>query len=213
MRGRGKPVSNVIPLRKRTEVPNSLGDLGLLALRAVDDASERALLVETLGRHAQVRGLAARLARSLAGHGPEDLVQATLERVVRGLASYRGSGDLLGWVGRIMRNTHIELLRREAREQSGDAAYRLEPIEVSADDPTVALDEREIRASVLAAWRRTSSDADVRMFWDRAYVGLSVEQLMRRTGRPRSTVYLMLQRGGQKLAREVGRLLEGGPIE
>ena len=36
---------------------------------------------------------------------------------------------------------------------------------------------------------------------------LSVEQLMRQTGRPRSTVYLMLQRGAAKLVREVGRLL------
>jgi len=83
-------------------------------------------------------------------------------------------------------------------------------VDASLDDPTIALDEREIRASVLEAWRRMSEDADVRLFWDRIYVGLSVEQLMRRTGRPRSTVYLMLQRGGRKLASEVRRLLEGG---
>jgi RNA polymerase sigma factor (sigma-70 family) len=201
--------SNVIPLRKRADGHVPAGDLGLLARRAVDDPSERALLAEALGRHPQVRGLAIRLARSLAGHGADDLVQATLERVVRGLASYRGTGDLLGWVGRIMRNTHVELLRREAREQAGDSAYRLEPIDLSVDDPTIALDEREIRAAVLAAWQRTSRDADVRLFWERAYVGLSVEQLMRRTGRPRSTVYLMLQRGGRKLATEVRRRLEG----
>lgn len=205
--------SNVIPLRKPAEGPSPVGDLGLLALRAVESASERSVLADALGRHPQVRGLAARLARSLAGHGPEDLIQATLERVVRGLASYRGTGDLLGWVGRIMRNTHVELLRREAREQIGDAAYRLEPIDLSADDPTAALDEREIRASVLAAWRRTSEDADVRLFWERVYLGLSVEQLVRRTGRPRSTVYLMLQRGGRKLAIEVRRLLEGEASE
>jgi RNA polymerase sigma factor (sigma-70 family) len=204
------PSSNVIPLRRRSTSVDPGTDLGRLALRAPGSPSDLRLLVETLEGHPGLRSLASRLARGLSSHGADDLLQHTLERVVRGLASYRGSGDFLGWVGRIMRNAQIEIVRREVRARThveggvpwGDGE--------GPEDPAEALGEREMHERVLEAWRRRSGDADVRLFWDRVYVGLSVEQLIRRTGRPRSTVYLMLQRGGRKLATELRALLGEG---
>ncbi|HZR81758.1 MAG TPA: sigma-70 family RNA polymerase sigma factor [Candidatus Binatia bacterium] len=200
--------SNVIPLRRRAPA-DAPPDLARLAQRAAVSAGDLRVLVETLEAEPRLRALATRLARGLAVHGPEDLLQNTLERVVRGLASYRATGDFLGWVMRIMRNAHVEIVRREARARTralGGGVW-VESDDGESDDPADALGERQVRERVLDAWRHTSHDSDVRLFWDRVYVGLSVEQLMRRTGRPRSTVYLMLQRGGRKLATELRRLL------
>jgi hypothetical protein len=45
------------------------------------------------------------------------------------------------------------------------------------------------------------------MFWQRVYVGLSVEQIVRQSGHPRSTVYVMLKRGCSKLLLEFERLM------
>jgi DNA-directed RNA polymerase specialized sigma24 family protein len=134
-------------------------------------------------------------------------MQYTLERVVRGIASYRGSGDVLGWVSRIMRNMQVELARREVSESDKRNGYALEPAGLDGCDPAELLGERELRRGVLEAWQRTRDDAEVRLFWERVYVGLSVEQLVRRTGHPRSTLYVMLRRGGSKLLREFQRLM------
>jgi RNA polymerase sigma factor (sigma-70 family) len=202
------PGSNVIPLRRRAA--HEVADLGSLAIRAQAHAADLRALVEALEGHPRLHALAARLARGLSVHGPEDLLQATLERVVRGLHSYRGSGDFLGWVARIMRNAQIEIVRRElrARTRAAGEGWTPDGDDREGGDPAEVLGARQVHERVLDAWQRTSDDPDVRLFWDRVYVGLSVEQLMRRTGRPRSTVYLMLQRGGRKLAREVRRLLD-----
>lgn len=134
-------------------------------------------------------------------------MQCTLERVVRGIGSYRGAGDVLGWVSRIMRNTHIELARREVSERGKHGSYALEGAGERSYDPAELLRDRELRRGVLEAWRRKSHDAEVKMFWQRVYVGMSVEQLVRQTGHPRSTVYVMLKRGCSKLLGEFERLM------
>jgi DNA-directed RNA polymerase specialized sigma24 family protein len=73
--------------------------------------------------------------------------------------------------------------------------------------PDDLLDRHELRKHVRDAWHATKDDEDVRLFWDRSFVGLSVEQIVRRTGRPRSTVYLMLGRGAEKLRQELAARL------
>jgi RNA polymerase sigma factor (sigma-70 family) len=198
--------SKVIPLRSGGAATPGGNDLRALAREAAERRVDLTRLLEQLSANPTLRLLAGRLAQPLASHGPDDLVQCTLERVCRGIRSYRAEGDLLGWVGRIMRNTQIELLRKEAAEsikRAGLAAERPEE-EVGPDE---LLDRHEVRKRVREAWDATRSDDDVRLFWDRSFVGLSVEQIVRRTGRPRSTVYLMLGRGAEKLRRELERRL------
>ena len=195
----------VVPLRVADREVQS--DLSRLALRGAESAVQLGELAERLARDANLRALAAKLASSLADHSADDLLQCTLERVVRGIASYRGTGDVLGWVSRIMRNTHIELARREASERGKHGSFALERADEPAGDPAELLRDRELRHGVLEAWRRKRDDAEVRMFWQRVYVGLSVEQLVRETGHPRSTVYVMLKRGCSKLLGEFERLM------
>jgi RNA polymerase sigma factor (sigma-70 family) len=182
-------------------------DLSRLALRGAGSKAELSAFAEHLCRAPQVRSMAAQLARSLSDHSADDLLQWTLERVVRGIASYRGSGDVLGWVGRIMRNAHIELARREVSDRRKSREHALDDAAAHTTDPADLLHERRRRACVLEAWRRTSDDPEVRLFWERVYVGLSVDQLVRATGHPRSTVYVMLKRGGGKLLHEFERVL------
>jgi len=197
----------VIPLRPAagTDAPS---DLSQLALRGAESSAQLTELAERLARDPQLRGLASKLARSLTEHSADDLMQCTLERVVRGIASYRGTGDVLGWVSRIMRNTHVELARREISERGKQDGYVLEAAPPASLDPADLLRDRELRRAVLEAWRRTSDDAEVRMFWQRVYVGMSVEQIVRQTGHPRSTVYVMLKRGCSKLLFELERLMK-----
>jgi RNA polymerase sigma factor (sigma-70 family) len=182
-------------------------DLSQLALRAAESSVQLTELAECLARAPQLRTLAAKLASSLGSHSADDLMQCTLERVVRGIASYRGSGDVLGWVSRIMRNTQIEIARREISERGKQGSYALEGMDAPSADPAELLRDRELRAGVLEAWRRKSHDAEVRLFWQRVYVGMSVDQLVRQTGYPRSTVYVMLKRGCSKLLLEFERLM------
>jgi len=200
------PSPKVVPLRPASAA-DSPSDLSQLALRSIGSGAELEQLVERLSRDRQLRTLAGKLAYSLAGHSPDDLMQCTLERVVRGIGSYRGSGDVLGWVSRIMRNAQIELARREVSESDKRNGYALEAPGGAGGDPADVLGDRELRRGVLEAWRRTRDDEEVRLFWERVYVGLSVEQLVRSTGHPRSTVYVMLKRGGSKLLREFERLM------
>lgn len=196
----------VVPLRPVAD-PEGPSDLSLLALRGAESSAQLEELAERLSRDAQLRALAAKLASSLAGHSAEDLMQCTLERVVRGIASYRGAGDVLGWVSRIMRNTHVELARREVSERGKHGSFALELSGDEPSDPAEILRDRELRRGVLEAWRRKSHDAEVRLFWQRVYVGLSVDQIVRQTGHPRSTVYVMLKRGCSKLLSEFERLM------
>jgi len=196
--------AKVVPLRLPADEPS---ELSLLALRGAASSGQLEELAERLSRNAQLRALAVKLAVSLAGHSPDDLMQYTLERVVRGIASYRGEGDVLGWVSRIMRNTHVELARREVSERGKHGSYALEDPGELSYDPAELLRDRELRQGVLEAWRRKSHDEEVRMFWQRVYVGLSVEQIVRQTGHPRSTVYVMLKRGCSKLLGEFERLM------
>jgi RNA polymerase sigma factor (sigma-70 family) len=184
----------------------SPSDLSQLALRGAASRAELSAFAEHLCRAPQVRTLAAQLAHSLCDHSADDLLQWTLERVVRGIASYRGTGDVLGWVARIMRNAHIELARREASDRRKCREHALDDAGAQAADPADLLHERRLRACVLEAWQRTRHDAEVRLFWERVYVGLSVDQLVRATGHPRSTVYVMLKRGGSKLLHEFERV-------
>ena len=108
--------TKVVPLRTPSTESSGLDDLSALALHAATRPSARRELLERLEREPVLRALASKLARGLNSHGAEDLLQSTLERVVRGLASYRGEGDFLGWVSRILRNAQIALIRHEARE-------------------------------------------------------------------------------------------------
>lgn len=196
----------VVPLRPASELEGP-SELSALALRGAASSAQLEQLAERLSRDAQLRALAAKLASSLAGHTPEDLMQCTLERVVRGIASYRGAGDVLGWVSRIMRNAHIELARREVSERDKHGSYAREDGDEPSLDPAELLRDRELRHGVLEAWRRKSHDEEVQLFWQRVYVGLSVDQIVRQTGHPRSTVYVMLKRGCSKLLLEFERLM------
>ena len=105
-----------------------------------------------------------------------------------------------------MRNTQVEWRRKESGEDSKLAEYWLERRGGHDLDPADSLADQEMRDRVLEVWRGSSGDAEMQLFWERTYVGLSVEQLMRRTGHPRSTVYYMLKKGGAKFLREWQRL-------
>jgi RNA polymerase sigma factor (sigma-70 family) len=185
--------------------PDTREGLGDLALRAGRQSGALSELMEQLHRHPQLRLLSTRLGSALGSHGADDLMQCTLERVIRGIASFRADGDLVGWVGRIMRNTQIELLRKESSEQVKHAGYRTERSGDRQADPADLLDDHELQEKVALAWHRTADDVEVRLFWQRTFVGLSVEQLVRQTGYPRSTLYVMLKRGAAKLMAEVQR--------
>jgi RNA polymerase sigma factor (sigma-70 family) len=185
-------------------------ELHELARSAALGSQDLERLVGVLQNHPRLRALAARLGRSLHPLGPEDLMQSTLERVVRGISSFRAEGDLLGWVGRIMRNAQIELLRKEASEQVKRTGYEQERRdEERIGDPSELLVEVELQRAALLAWTRNSADPDVRLFWERVHGGSTVEQIMQQTGQPRSTVYLKLKRGGDKLLREFRQLTRG----
>jgi RNA polymerase sigma factor (sigma-70 family) len=196
----------VVPLRP-VLARGAESDLSRLALDGAASSERLSELAERLSAEPQLRALAAKLSASLAGHSAEDLLQGTLERVLRGIGSYRGDGDVLGWVSRIMRNMQIELARREISERGKHGSYALEtPVQLPSD-PVDLLREQELRRTVLETWVRKRDDAEVRLFWQRVYVGLSVEQLVRETGHPRSTLYVMLKRGSAKFLQEFQRLM------
>jgi RNA polymerase sigma factor (sigma-70 family) len=202
--------SKVIPLRASASAPPTGDELKSLARDAAVRRADLTRLLEHLSESAALRILAGRLAAPLLSHGADDLVQCTLERVCRGIRSYRAEGDLLGWVGRIMRNAQIELIRKESAESLKRAGFAAEPGDEEEVGPDDLLDRQELRKRVREAWHETRSDEDVQLFWDRSFVGLSVEQIVRRTGRPRSTVYAMLARGAEKLRVELERRLATG---
>ncbi len=198
----------VIPLRPEPVADAAADDLSQLALRGAQSSTRLEELAERLSRDARLRAIAAKLASSLAGHSADDLMQCTLERVVRGIASYRGAGDVRGWVSRVMRNMQIEIARREVSERGRQNDYAAEGRNSGvSSDPAEELPDRELRRAVLEAWQRKSDDAEVRMFWQRVYVGMSVDQIVRQSGHPRSTVYVMLKRGCSKLLGEFERLM------
>jgi RNA polymerase sigma factor (sigma-70 family) len=202
--------SNVVPLRSAGRFPLAEDDLAVLALRASEQDELLAQLVDRLESDPQLRTLSRRLARRLTWHGAEDLMQTTLERVVRGIASYRGSGDLVGWVARIMRNAQIEWARKEASEGRKLSDYSRESDAPGGTTLAPDVEEREQRERVLAVWTRRRNDPDVEVMWDRLYVGMTVEQIMRRTGHPRSTVYSMLKKGALKFLHDWKQLTAGG---
>jgi RNA polymerase sigma factor (sigma-70 family) len=190
------------PPAREAEAPDELSRLALQARAQAEVLDE---LVGRLERDSRLQALSRRLSRDLAWHGAEDLLQSTLERVVRGIRSYRGSGSVVGWAAQIMRNACFEWRRREASEDEKVVELGHEIERGEQPDPLQALTHRELERVVLQTWQRRSADPDVRIFWDRTYVGLSVEQIMRRTGHPRSTVYHMLKKGGLKFLREYQR--------
>lgn len=202
----------VVPFRLRPPPPPvppvATDDLSQLALAAGANGALLGELVRRLEQEPRLRSLARRLAGELDWHGAEDLMQLTLERVVRGIGSYRGTGDLLGWVSRIMRNAQIECARKEASEDAklGEYATHAEGF-TNGDDAFERLGDQELRERVLKIWHDRRTDRDVQILWDRLYIGMTVEQIMRRSGHPRSTVYYMLKKGATKFLRDWRSLL------
>lgn len=74
----------------------------------------------------------------------EDVFQEGFIKVFKNLHQYKFEGELGGWIRRIMVNTSINYLKQSARYQS-DLLFNDESLHpVSADDPAVQLDAKDL---------------------------------------------------------------------
>lgn len=87
-------------------------------------------------------GVCYRYTKSMAD--AEDVLQEGFVKVFSNLRQYRGDGELGGWIRRIMVTTAINYLKKNARYQT-DLAFEHEHLHpVSADNPEVSLDAKEL---------------------------------------------------------------------
>jgi RNA polymerase sigma factor (sigma-70 family) len=74
----------------------------------------------------------------------EDILQEGFVKVFKNLQQYRGEGDLGAWIRRIMVNTALNYLKRNARYQGQLAFDDISMHPVADDDPQVDLDAKEL---------------------------------------------------------------------
>ena len=130
-----------------------------------------------------------------------DLVQETLIRVWKGLASYEHRGRFVGWLFTITRTVVTDDARLRARRSSSSSALPEVPTG-SADDPyeiLAAADLREIiEASVhaMAEPRRT-------VFLLRQHSGLTFREIATQLGMPLGTALSHMHHAVQTLRRRL----------
>jgi hypothetical protein len=198
--------TKVVPLR--TAVGRG-DELARLAARATSRIADRRELAARLTRAPALVVAASQLTRSTRSFSAEDLLRSTAERVERGIASLRADDDIVAWGGRILRNAAVELQREAVRDAAGTVPVTARQAAIDTEASLVAseADPERDRAIVLEAWERSSRDPEVQLFWERIYLGLSLAQLARRSGREPADLLPVLARGGLKLltaARERG---------
>jgi len=130
----------------------------------------------------------------------EDLVQETYARVLQKPRMLR-SGEDLGYLLRVLRNTHFSRLRAAARRpRAGPLPDELDRVEDrSASAPEAALDASELYALIAElpdSFREALVAVDV--------VGLSYREAARALRVREATITTRLYRARQRLARSLG---------
>jgi RNA polymerase sigma-70 factor (ECF subfamily) len=128
----------------------------------------------------------------------EDLVQDTLERVLR--APRRVSGDEFPYLARALRNNHVDRLRADARRVRTTAMPdTLEMILPAPERTASVLEAREVLAAVAELpenYREVVVAIDV--------AGASYTEAAEQLGIPVGTVMSRLYRGRQRVVRAIG---------
>jgi DNA-directed RNA polymerase specialized sigma24 family protein len=193
--------TKVVPLR--TAAGRGGDELARLALRAASRPADRRELAARLVRAPALVVAASQLARGTRSFTADDLLRSTAERVERGIASLRADDDIVAWAGRILRNAAVELQREAVRDAAGTVPVTARQAAIDVEGSLVApeSDPERDRAIVLEAWERSSREPEVQLFWERLYLGLSLAQLARRSGRDPTDLLPMVARGGLTLLR------------
>ena len=144
-----------------------------------------------------------RYARALLGAhgGADDLVQDTVERGWRRLASWRPDGDMRAWLFGIMHNLHVDRLRQpapptESLDELGDTL----PLPDPGPGPAAGLALRDLDSALA---RLPPEQRSVLLLV--ALEDMSYEQVAATLGIPLGTVMSRLSRGRERL-----RLLMAG---
>lgn len=140
-----------------------------------------------------------RIATRLAGsrEAGEDLVQDTLERVLR--SPRRVSGDEFPYLVRALRNRHVDHVRSSVRQvKTAALPETLEAVLPAPDRTTAVLEAREVLAAVAELpepYRQVVLAVDV--------AGYTYEQAAQSLGIPVGTVMSRLYRGRRRVVRSL----------
>lgn len=126
----------------------------------------------------------------------EDVVQETLVKVWRNLATFRGDAPLRAWVLRIAHNTAISTLRRQRDQVTDPAHLAVEP--TLTDRPEAQLWREDLTRAMDALDPLSRSVVTLRELEDLTY-----EQIADTLDVPLSTVKTRLFRARRRLATEL----------
>jgi RNA polymerase sigma factor (sigma-70 family) len=180
-------------------------------IAAAQRGDPRALRELLKGYQPHLVRLAQRRRSSLpAGQRPSDLVQDTLERVVRCLHQFQGTSDseLRGWLAVILRNVLIQKRRAANRQRRAHESVPLLDADALIDPdppagPSQLLQGRE-------AWRELLRAVYALPFGQREAVhrhlrGEAVSEIARALDKKPGAVSCLLQRGGKRLQATLGQ--------
>ncbi len=156
-------------------------------------------LAQLAAQSAWARRLAIALARDV--QAGEDIAQEALLATVRA----RPTGDVRGWLARVIRN--LARLRRRTEGRRG-ARERLALPEHLPDDPALALQRIELQEALLGAVRALPEPYrnTILLRW---FEELEPEEIARRTNTPVRTVHTRLHRALALLREELDRRSQG----
>jgi RNA polymerase sigma-70 factor (ECF subfamily) len=135
-------------------------------------------------------------------HDAQDVVQNSLMAAVEHLADFRGESSFGTWVSRILTNNALKLLRGrrlrkglplDFRDEQGEEISPPQFIADWRDDPTAAIDRRELR-EVLDAGVAELPEGQRLVFVLRDIEGMSVQETARAIGISPGNVKVRLMR-------------------
>lgn len=136
----------------------------------------------------------------------DDLVQASLERALRGWASKRDEGNLRAWLFAILYRQFIDQHRRSRR-----TGRMLEWL-IGRDDSQPSAERSVVAQSTLAAFERLNPEQRALLYWV-SVEGLSYKEIAQMLDVPLGTVMSRLSRARQTL-RELsdGEITRSPPV-
>lgn len=132
--------------------------------------------------------------------GAEDVVSESFVKIARFAKKYDGSGDPLGWILKIVRNTALDFLRKRKRR----ANISTEELFSLTDDSYSP--ERRETAIVLEQAMKKLDERERRAIYYKYYLEMTVREIAAAAHLSRSSAQRLIQRAEENLK----KLLNGG---
>lgn len=127
----------------------------------------------------------------------EDIVSDSFIKIARFAKKYDGSGDPLGWIMKIVRNTALDFIRKRKRraEVSAEEFYSL-------TDDSYSPEKRETAVMLEQAMSKLASD-ERRVVYMRYYLEMTVREIAEATKLSRSAAERLIQRAEGNLRKSL----------